>query len=71
MTYKRCGMCCVVCSLFCTKHDFFVFLCISLVDQGLLQTESDKALKADCAAALYNLARNQDNCQVPKIDFLI
>eukprot|EP00752_Nemacystus_decipiens_P010361 g9231.t1 len=30
---------------------------------GLLQTESDQALKADCAAALYNLARNQDNCQ--------
>ncbi|CAM9379489.1 unnamed protein product [Scytosiphon promiscuus] len=30
---------------------------------GLLQTETDKALKADCAAALYNLARNQDNCQ--------
>ncbi|CAM9234741.1 unnamed protein product [Ectocarpus sp. 4 AP-2014] len=30
---------------------------------GLLQTESDKALQADCAAALYNLARNQENCQ--------
>ncbi|CAM9093459.1 unnamed protein product, partial [Hapterophycus canaliculatus] len=30
---------------------------------GLLQTESDKGLKADCGAALYNLARNQDNCQ--------
>lgn len=32
--------------------------------QGLLQTESDRELKADCAAALYNLARDQSNCQV-------
>ncbi|CAM9405226.1 unnamed protein product, partial [Discosporangium mesarthrocarpum] len=29
----------------------------------LLQSESDRELKADCAAALYNLAQSPENCQ--------